>query len=132
MAATRPKHVVLILARELASNLATPTLITDERGSLVFYNEAAEEVVGRPFAEVGELPLEEWTTQFAPRSLDSEEPLPLERRPTGVALYERRASHERYEVTSADGVDREISVTSFPLFAHADELVGTMTIFWRA
>ena len=53
-------------------------------------------------------------------------------RPTGVALYERRASHERYEVTSADGVDREISVTSFPLFAHADELVGTMTIFWRA
>jgi PAS domain-containing protein len=131
MAATRPKHLVLILARELASNLATPTLITDERGWLVFYNEAAEEVVGRPFAEVGEVPQEEWRTQFSPRTVDSEEPLPLEQRPTGIALYERRAAHERYQVTSIDGVDREISVTAIPLFAHADELVGSMTIFWR-
>ena len=30
MAAVRPKHLVLILAREFAENLATPTLITDE------------------------------------------------------------------------------------------------------
>jgi len=34
-------------------------------------------------------------------------------------------------ITSADGIDREISVTGFPLFAHADEFVGIMTIFWR-
>jgi PAS domain-containing protein len=131
MAAIRPKHLVLILAREFASNLATPTLITDERGWLVFYNEAAEEVVGRPFAEVGELPLDDWTSQFSPRTVDSEEPLPLERRPTGIALYERRAAHERYRITSVDGVDREVAVTAFPLFAHADELVGSVTIFWR-
>ena len=125
------KHLVLILARELVSNLATPTLITDERGWLVFYNEAAENVFERPFAEVGELPLEEWLAQFSPRSLD-EKPLPPAQRPTGIALRERRAAHERYQVTSADGVDREIEVTAIPLFAHADELVGSMTIFWRA
>jgi PAS domain-containing protein len=131
MAAIRPKHLVLILAREFASNLATPTLITDERGWLVFYNEAAEGIVGRPFAEVGELSLEDWTAQFSPRTLDTQEPLPLERRPTGIALRERRAAHERYRVTSLDGIDREVAVTAFPLFAHADELVGSMTIFWR-
>jgi PAS domain-containing protein len=131
MAAIRPKHLVLILAREFASNLATPTLITDERGWLVFYNEAAEEIIGRPFAEIGELPLEDWTAQFSPRTLDTEEPLPLERRPTGIALRERRAAHERYRVTSLDGIDREVAVTAFPLFAHAEELVGSMTIFWR-
>ena len=130
-AAARSKHLVLILARELVSNLATPTLITDEEGTLVFFNEAAEEVVGRPFSEVGEQPLDEWLEQFSPRSLDSEEPLPFERRPTGIALHERRAAHERYRVTSADGVDRDVAVTSIPLFAHADELVGSMTIFWR-
>src|SRR3954452_13090818 len=100
MAAPRSKHLVLILAREFASNLATPTLITDERGWLVFYNEAAEEVLGRPFAEVGELPLEDWTPQFSPRTLDTEEPLPLAQRPTGIALYERRAAHERFRITS--------------------------------
>jgi PAS domain-containing protein len=131
MAAIRPKHLVLILAREFASNLATPTLLTDERGCLVFYNEAAEEIVGRPFAEVGGVPLEDWTPQFSPRTLDTDEPLPLERRPTGIALYEQRPAHERFRVTSMDGVDREVSVTAFPLFAHADELIGSVTIFWR-
>jgi PAS domain-containing protein len=131
MAEVRPKHLVLILAREFASNLATPTLITDERGWLVFYNEAAEAVIGRSFAEVGEISLEEWTPQFSPRTVDSEQPLPLERRPTGIALYERRAAHERFRITSVDGVDAEVAVTAFPLFAHADELVGTVTIFWQ-
>jgi hypothetical protein len=79
---------------------------------------------------VGELPLEEWTLQFSPRTLDSGEPLPLERRPTGIALHERRPAHEHYRITSAVGVERDVAVTAFPLFAHADELVGTVTIFW--
>jgi PAS domain-containing protein len=131
VAAVRSKHLVLILAREFASNLATPTLITDERGHLIYYNEAAEEVVGRSFSEVGEIPLDEWTSQFSPRTVDTEEPLPLEKRPTGIALNEGRPAHERIRVTSADGVVREDAVTAFPLFAHTDELVGTVTIFWR-
>jgi len=131
VAVARQKHLVLILAREFASNLATPTLITDERGCLVYYNEAAEEVFGRSFAEVGEMPIDEWSSQFEPRSVESDEPLPLEQRPTGVALNERRAAHERIRITSVDGVAREVAVTAFPLFAHEDELVGTVTIFWR-
>lgn len=131
MAAVRQKHLVLILAREFASNLATPTLITDERGWLVFYNEAAEEVFGRSFAEEEERPLDVWSPQFSPRSVDSDEPLALEERPTGIALRERRPAHGRFRVTSVDGVSRDLAVTSFPLFAHADELVGTVTIFWR-
>lgn len=131
MAAVRSKHLVLILAREFASNLATPTLITDERGCLIYYNEAAEHVLGRSFSEVGEMPLEEWSSQFEPRTVDSDDPLPLERRPTGIALNERRPAHERIRITSVDGVAREDAVTAFPLFAHTDELVGTVTIFWR-
>ena len=129
MARRRQKHLVLILARELASNLATPTLIADDRGQLVFFNEAAEEVVGRTFAETGEVPLDEWTARFSPRTLESE-PLPPERRPARIALDERRPSHQQFLVTSLDGVDREIAVTAFPLFAHADEFVGIMAIFW--
>ena len=126
----RQKHLVLILAREFASNLATPTLIADERGWLIYYNEAAEASFGRTFSEAGEMPLEEWAARFAPRTLNSE-PLPLERRPAGIALHERRAAHERFRITSLDGVEREVAVTAFPLFAHADELVGIVTIFWR-
>jgi PAS domain-containing protein len=126
----RHKHLVLILAREFASNLATPTLITDDQGTLIFYNEAAEAVVGTPFAEAGEIPLDEWIARFEPRTADSV-PLPPERRPTRIALDQRRAAHERYRVTSADGVERDVSVTAFPLFAHGDEFVGIVAIFWR-
>jgi PAS domain-containing protein len=130
VATPRQKHLVLILAREFASNLATPTLITDERGWLVFYNEAAEEILERPFSEAGEMPLEEWLVPFSPRTLESE-PLPFERLPAGIALYERRAVHERFTITSVDGLERNIAVTAFPLFAHTDDLVGVMTIWWR-
>jgi PAS domain S-box-containing protein len=129
--AVRQKHLVLILAREFASNLATPTAITDEQGVLVYYNEAAEEVFGQSLSELGEMGYDEWTARFSPRAVDSDEPLPLEQRPTGVALNERRASHERVRITSVDGVPREIAVTAFPLYAHLDELGGTVTIFWR-
>jgi PAS domain-containing protein len=127
----RQKHLVLILAREFASSLSTPTLVADERGYLVFYNEAAEAVVGRRFGEAGEMPLEDWLAAFEPRTLASE-PLPPDRRPARIALDERRASHLRYLVTSADGVEREIEVTAFPLFAHTDEFVGIVVIFWRS
>jgi PAS domain-containing protein len=130
VAAVRQKHLVLILAREFASNLATGTLITDERGWLVYYNEAAEEVFGVSFSEAGEMPLEDWSARYAPRSVETDEALPLERRPTGIALKERRPAHQRFRTTGFDGVVREVEVTAFPLFAHADELVGTVTIFW--
>ena len=34
-------------------------------------------------------------------------------------------------MTSRDGVDRQIAITAFPLFAEADEFVGIVGIFWR-
>jgi PAS domain-containing protein len=132
VAERRQKHLVLILAREFASNLATPTLIADERGWLVYYNEAAEEVVGRSFAEAGEMPLDEWTGSFEPRSLETGEPIPPEQRPARIAFDQRRAAHESFRITSRDGVQRDVAVTAFPLFAHRDEFVGIVAIFWRS
>ena len=126
----RQKHLALILAREFASNLATPTLIADAEGTLVFYNEAAEEVVGRSFAEAGEMPLDEWTTSFDPRTPDTEAPIAAEHRPARIAFDERRAAHRSFRVTNVHGQERDVSVTAFPLFAHADEFVGIMAIFW--
>ena len=128
--ATQQKQLLLILAREFTANLSTPGLIADAEGTLVFYNEAAEAVVGKRFSETGELPLEEWLLTFEPRTTESE-PLPPERRPAHIALMERRPAHERYLVTSTDGIEREIEVTAFPLFAHMEEFVGIVAIFWR-
>ena len=127
---TRHKHLVLILAREFASNLATPTAVADDEGRLVYFNEAAEEIVQRTLAETGEVPLDEFVAPFEPRTLESE-PLPFERLPAGIALYDRRPAHQRLRATGVDGIERELEVTAFPLFAHADEFVGVVTIFWR-
>jgi PAS domain-containing protein len=126
----RQKHLVLILAREFASNLATPTVIIDDRGWLVYFNEAAGEILQVTFAEVGEMPVEQFTNRFEPRTLDAE-PMPLEKRPAGIALKEQRASHERLKITSVDGVEREVAVTAIPLFAHKDEFVGVVNFWWR-
>jgi len=124
------KQLVLVLARAFASNLSTPTLLADARGYLVYYNEAAEVAVGKRFSEFGEMPLDEWLEPFAPRDATGEL-LPREHRPTWIALNDRRPAHLRYMVTSADGVEREIEVSAFPLFAHADEFVGAVVHFWR-
>jgi PAS domain-containing protein len=125
------KQLVLILARAFASSLSTPTLLADARGYLVFYNEAAEAVVGRRFSETGEMPFDEWVAAFEPRTSDAV-PIPPEQRPPRIAFDERRPSHAQYVVTSADGLEREIEVSAFPLFAHTDEFVGIIVIFWRS
>ena len=69
MAGGRPKNLVLIVARELASNLATPVFIVDDAGLIVFYNEPAEAILGRTFSEFGEVPAEEWRVLFEPESV---------------------------------------------------------------
>jgi PAS domain-containing protein len=124
------RHLALILAREFSSKLATPTLIADAEGRIVYFNEAAEAVVGHTFAEAGPVPLDDFTGSFAPRSADGR-PLPPDERPARIALRSRRPAHMRYAVTSRDGVAREVSVTAVPLFARADEFVGVLVVFWR-
>jgi len=120
---------VLILARELASNVATPIFLVDKDGILVFYNEAAELLVGQPFATVGEMPALEWGTRFAPEDLDGKQLL-LESLPPAVANLQQRAAHMAMRVTTGDGSKRIVDVAAFPLFARADEFVGTIAIFW--
>jgi len=128
---TRPqKNLVLILAREFASKLATAMFVTDAGGDLVFYNEAAEELLGRRFADVGELSASQWSSIFSVTDLDGT-PISLEEIPGGVALLERRPAHRELRFTALDGVPREVSVTGLPLLSHADELVGAVSLFWQ-
>jgi PAS domain-containing protein len=130
VAQRRAKHLVLILAREFASKLATPMFISDADGNLVFFNEPAGQVLGRTFSEVGELPASRWAELFETEELEGG-PVPLERMPAGIALLERRPAHHRFAIRGLDGVRRVISVTAFPLLAHVDDLVGVVAIFWQ-
>ena len=126
----RQKNLVLILTREFASKIATATFVADAEGNLVYYNEAAETILGRTFAEAGEMPAAEWAQLFEVEELDGS-PMPLERMPAGIALLERRPAHHSFRIAGLDGVKREISVTALPLLARTDDLVGVVAIFWE-
>ena len=125
------KHLALIIARELASQLATATFIADAAGNLVFFNEAAETILGRTFAEAGTMSADGWTSQFRLEELDGA-PMPLERMPAGIALLEQRPAHGKFWITGLDGERRLLSVTAVPLFASASEFVGMIALFWQS
>lgn len=124
-------HLVLILARDFASRLATPVFLVDARGSVIYFNEAAERVLGRRYIEGGgAMAAEEWSTLFAPTD-DDGNPVGLTELPLGVAIREHRPDHRMLRIRSADGIERRIEVTAFPLFAHEDECLGSIAIFWE-
>jgi PAS domain-containing protein len=123
-------HLVLILARDFASRLATPVFLVDVRGSVIYFNEAAERVLGRRYIEGGDMEAEEWSTLFEPTD-DDGNPIALTELPLGVAIIERRPEHRMLRIRSVDGVERRIEVTAFPLFAHEDECLGAIAIFWE-
>ena len=52
MASVAQKPIELILARQLATTLAMATFLVDPDGTLVFYNEPAERLLGLRF-EIG-------------------------------------------------------------------------------
>ena len=58
--------IQIILTRQLAGYLSVPTFLVDPNGTLLFYNEPAEVLLGRRFDETGAMPAEEWSTILAP------------------------------------------------------------------
>jgi PAS domain S-box-containing protein len=130
--ANHGKHSLqLILARELAANLATPMFLIDEEGTLVYFNEAAELMLGRTFSEVGPMNANEFGTRLQLADLDG---TPMRRRdsPAGVAYLKRQPSHRTVLATSLDGTRRPFEVTAYPLFGKVGEMHGVLTVFWEA
>jgi PAS domain-containing protein len=129
MSQVRQRSVALILARELAVNVATPMWVWDEEGTLVYLNEPAEEIVGRSFREIGSLHHHE-LPQFQPEDLDGN-PIDPSDLPSAVALREQRPSHGVIRIVGMDGVKRKIEGTAFPLFIRGNDLVGAVAVFWE-
>jgi len=125
-----PKSLPLILGRELASNLATPMFLMDAGGMLVFYNDAAAVLLGKPFGELGEIPSGEFGAALR---LTSSGGTPIRRRdsPSGLTFYQHRPAHKALTVTAYDGVRHDFEVTAYPLFGTTGEMHGVVTVFWE-
>ena len=124
------RNLLQIMARDFASRLATATFLVDPEGRLIYFNEAAERILGQPFVEGRSMPASEWSTAFQPHD-EAGRPVPLGSLPLGVALTRHAPAHGTLRITGTDGVARTIEVTGVPLFAHAGAFVGAMAIFWE-
>lgn len=124
-------NLVLILARGLASSIATPMFLVDPEGTLVYFNEAAEGILGQTYAESGEMSPEEWGTAFRPEDPETGDKVDPQSLPLTVALSEQRPAHRKLAITGLDGERRLINITALPFFARTDEFVGAVAIFWQ-
>ena len=123
-------EIEVILARQLADNLALPIFLVDRDGNLLFYNEPAEKILGHRYAETGSMPAAEWATIFQPTDEDGK-PLDPELLPLMIALKKYRPAHGGFWIRGLDGVTRHIQVTAFPLLGQSERYLGAVAIFWE-
>jgi PAS domain-containing protein len=118
----------MIAARNLTSRLSTASFLVDRDGTLVYFNDAAAELLGISFEEAGTMEAGTWGTRFKPREPNGRE-LPVEELPLAIAVQAGRPGFARMTITSADESERAIEVCAFPI-SHAGEQQGAVAIFW--
>jgi PAS domain-containing protein len=123
------RHIALILAKDLAANLASAILLVDAGGDLVFFNEPAERILGRPYAEA-QMSSAELAKTFKPVD-EKGERIPLEELPLSQAFRSGIPSHGHLRIESMDGRTHDLEVVAVPLFAQTDQLVGGLAVFWE-
>jgi PAS domain-containing protein len=124
------QSIELILFRQLAASLAIPAFLVDAEGSLVFLNEPAEVLTGVRFDEMDRMPLAAWVAAVRPRSPDGAD-LVDEEGPLRRALLGRVPGHQAVMIVAADGTDRTIQVTAFPLLGQGGRILGAVAMFWE-
>jgi PAS domain-containing protein len=122
-------EIELILNRQLADCLSIPIFITDTVGNLIFYNEPAEEVLGKRFEDTGEMPVEVWSTIFKPLD-DNGNPVDPEDLPLVKTLRNCSPYHKRLQIESLTGKTENISLTSYPIIGRTGKFLGAVAIFW--
>jgi PAS domain-containing protein len=119
----------LILARNLISGITLAAFLVDPDGVLVFFNDAAGELIGRRFEEVGRLRRDEWSSEFGPFD-EFGKLMPTDSLPVTLALRRGLPAHDRFRVSGSDDELIEVDVSALPLGA-ADGFKGAIVVFWR-
>jgi PAS domain-containing protein len=122
--------IEIILSRQLADSLSMPVFITDTEGNLIYYNEPAEEILGKRFEETGVMPVEVWGKIFKPVD-EFKNPLSPEELPLVKTLRNVYPYHKTFWIESLQGKTQKISVTSFPIIGRSGNFSGGIAIFWK-
>ncbi len=127
----RTRNVVMLLARDLADHISSPFFLVDTEGTLVYFNEPAEGILGQSYAECGPMSRDDWGSHWDPRDPTTGEPVSVEELPLAMAQMHGVAAERALTITTADGSDLTIDVVAFPLIDNSGERIGAAAIFWR-
>jgi PAS domain-containing protein len=127
---SKQKPIEIILLRQWASHMATPIWIAGTRGELLYYNEPAEELLGRRFDEAGSMRLRELPKIFKTTTEDGK-PISEADLPLAKALLQRQPAHLRVRITALDGKSRLLDITAVPLIVQGGAYLGAMAMFWE-
>ena len=125
------QSVEMILVRQLASYLFVPVLVVDTAGTVVFYNEPAERILGVRFEETGRIDREE-AGRLVELSEDPGAGADEPGRPLLTALQERRPVHvRRWLLRRGDRVRLQVELTAFPIIDQDERVLGAVAMFWE-
>ena len=124
-------EIEIILNRQLADCLSIPVFITDTKGNLIFYNEPAEEILGKRFEDTGEMAVDQWATEFKPMD-EQGLILPPGELPLVNTLEDALPHHKTFWIESLQGKNQKIAVTSYPIIGRAGKMSGAVAIFWKS
>jgi PAS domain-containing protein len=126
MPRTTGQPLLLILARNLIAGVTVPGFVTDAEGAIVFYNDAAGELLGHRFEETGRLSREQWNT-IGPVD-ESGHPLGTDA-PLTTALKQGRPSHGRFRICTDESTLLMVETSAVPL-SGPDGFQGAIVLFW--
>jgi len=125
------KEIEIVLARQLSTYLAMPIFIVDSEGHLLFFNEPAEAIIGRPFEESADLDASDLATLF--QTVDENgAPIPNDDLPVTIALAQRKPAHRRFWIKGMDENARLLEATAIPIVGIGGRFLGALSIFWEA
>ena len=119
----------LILARNLVSIVSVAALLVDVEGRIIFFNDAAAEVVGSPFEEIGTMTREQWNARYGPVD-EHGVPLASDELPLTIAIREGRPAYGRFRIRGDRGL-LAVEAGALPLLGPAG-YHGAMIFFWVA
>jgi PAS domain-containing protein len=117
----------LILARNLVSIISLAAVLVDVEGALVYYNDAAAEIIGTRFEERGMISRDEWGAEMGP--VDEEgRSIAFDDLPLTVALRDGRPGYGQFFIRAERGL-LEIVAGALPLVGPTGNN-GALVVFW--
>jgi PAS domain-containing protein len=99
-------------------------------GSLLFYNEPAEALLGVRFEDAGEMHVEQLSDIF--NALDEYGNAILATDiPLGIALMKRKPAHRALRYRALDGIWHDAEVTAFPVDGQGGVQLGAVALIWK-